>query len=177
MLIRSMLESPAARRRASWIRCWPASVGSTWVAIVYWLVLHRAATAAWPPVSGLMYQVSTGFAEAEEQAASSPAARTRTVTRTTFRRPAGAPIQRIAEHLMCSSCNRLWVTSCACFRHAQRPAVATSARSGVRLRSGLRLHAHDSHQVGAKGAYDVAAHGRARSAVGRVGSESAPGRT
>ena len=45
-LIRSMPESCAASRRASWTRCWVASCGSTWVAILYWSVLQFFATAA-----------------------------------------------------------------------------------------------------------------------------------
>src|SRR3954469_1209160 len=129
MLMRSMLESPAARRRASWIRCWLASVGSTWVAMVYWLVLHRLATASWPPVSGLMYHVSTGFAEAEEHAASNPARSTRATTRTMLRRPAPTPFLRTAEHFMCGSLQRPWVTYCACFPSAQGPRIAPSVRS------------------------------------------------
>ena len=56
-LIRSMLVSCAASRRASWMRCWLASCGSTCVSIVYSSVLHFSAIASWPPASGLMYQV------------------------------------------------------------------------------------------------------------------------
>ena len=45
-LIRSMPESCAASRRDSWTRCWVASCGSTWVAILYWSVLQFLATAS-----------------------------------------------------------------------------------------------------------------------------------
>src|SRR3954447_11667265 len=74
MLMMSMPESSAANRRASWIRCSLASCGSTWVVIVY-LPFESSeqfwATFAWPPASGLMYQMSFGFPESAlaEQAA------------------------------------------------------------------------------------------------------------
>src|SRR3954452_6070075 len=74
MLMMSMPESSAANRRASWIRCSLASCGSTWVVIVYWSVEQFAATLAWPPESGLVYQISCGLPPLAlaEQAASSP---------------------------------------------------------------------------------------------------------
>src|SRR5690242_18689704 len=57
-LIRSMEESFAARRRTSCSRCWDASLGSVWMLTLYGLPLeHEAASRAWPPLSGLMYQV------------------------------------------------------------------------------------------------------------------------
>src|SRR3954471_20189198 len=74
MLIRSMPESCASRRRASCTRCWLASCGSVWVVIVYWSVLQVAAMAAWPPLSGLMYQTSVVLPLPPPQAVRTPAA-------------------------------------------------------------------------------------------------------
>src|SRR3954447_1676563 len=76
MLIRSMVLSPAASRRASWIRCWPASCGNTWVSMLYLSVLQFLATASCPPASGLMYHVSVVLPELL-QAASTLAATAR----------------------------------------------------------------------------------------------------
>src|SRR4051794_36520450 len=63
MLMRSIDESLAASRRTSCWRCSEAWRGRVDVAIVYRppaAAVQRAAISAWPPSSGLMYQVSAG---------------------------------------------------------------------------------------------------------------------
>ena len=62
-LMMSIDESEAARRRTSCSRCAGESRGSTDVSIVYFpaaALVQRLAISAWPPASGLMYQVSVG---------------------------------------------------------------------------------------------------------------------
>src|SRR3954451_14361842 len=71
--IRSMPESCAASRLASWMRCWLASCGRTCVLIVDLPLLASEqffATAPWPPLSGLRYQTSSGGPELPPHAAS-----------------------------------------------------------------------------------------------------------
>ncbi len=68
-LIRSIDESSAANRRASWMRCSLALPGSSSVSILYWSVLQRSAIPACPNApsksagglgSGLIHHVSVG---------------------------------------------------------------------------------------------------------------------
>src|SRR3954449_2112803 len=62
-LMMSIDSSPAARRRTSCSR-WPSLVRGSWeVSIVYApfaALVQRSAISAWPPESGLMYQVNAG---------------------------------------------------------------------------------------------------------------------
>ena len=85
--------SPAARRRASCSRWLAASRGSSEVVIVYApsaSSLHCWAIWVWPPLSGLMYQVSCGGpASAEPQAASVAPRASAAPAATSRRRPDG----------------------------------------------------------------------------------------
>src|SRR3954452_6077880 len=65
-LIKSMDESLAASRRTSCSRCDVASLGNTDVLILYApfeAAEHLAASSAWPPLSGLMYQFKVAWPE------------------------------------------------------------------------------------------------------------------
>ena len=66
-LIRSIELSCAARRRTSCSRCCEASLGSVWMLTLYGPPggAHVSARRAWPPLSGLMYQVRVGTPEPE----------------------------------------------------------------------------------------------------------------
>ncbi|CPU63926.1 Uncharacterised protein [Mycobacteroides abscessus] len=128
-LMMSIDESFAARRRASCSRCDAASRGSSSVVMRYAppaASVQAAAMSAWPPLSGLMYHVSSGVPSSPgphaASGATSPAA-TRTAS-ARVRRRTSAPLGR-------ASPSTGGVTLHG-YRPPARPAMRTGTRSTPR---------------------------------------------